>query len=599
MNNKTHLEKGNYYYHQQEYLLALQCYEQVDRRDGIFYYYLGDTYQKLGNYELAIASYQDGITTNPDSDFLYSELIWTLHICGYTEESRLIAQYAQTLFPQSGKLQWESGLLLPVIYESELEIDFYRDRFTKNLDHLIAKTKLITPEQIESAYHGAATYTNFYLQYQGRNDLELQVKYGNFLHQVMAAKFPQWVKPLTPLPINCSSLAISSRITPTTPSLTPAKPTRKIKVGYISHFFKWHTVFRVFHGFLEQADRNTFDIYTYYTDTVVDSSTEKIKSFSTYFRQIPHDLPALCQQIIADQLDILVFLDLSMSPISNQAAALRLAPIQCMLWGHPVTSGLPTIDYYLSSDLLEPNHAQSYYREQLIKLPNIGIYFPTPEPIKLVKTRRDYGLKEGAIAYLSCQSLFKYLPQYDFVFPAIAKRVPNAQFIFIAAASCTTPLVTQKFCQRLQRIFAEYGLDYQDYCLLLPGQIYADFQQLNLLADVFLDSFVWSGGMTSLDAINCLLPIVTCPGELMRGRQSAGFLKRMGITETIATDPAEYIQIATQLGLDSNYRQQIIMQMSEQRYLLYNDYACVKALELLYRNAITEKESGVFSLFSN
>ncbi len=586
MDNKTYLEKGNHYYHQQEYLLALQCYEQVDQRDSIFYYYLGDTYQKLGNYELAIASYQEGINNNPDSDFLYSELIWTLHICGYTEESRLIAQYAQVLFSQSGKLQWESGLLLPVIYESVVEIDFYRDRFTKNLDDLINQTKLITQEQIAAAYHGVATYTNFYLQYQGRNDLELQVKYGNFLYQVMAAKFPQWVKPLTILPINYSSLAIPSGITPTASSLTISKPTRKIKIGYVSHFFKWHTVFRVFHGFLEQANHHTFDIYTYYTETIVDSSTEKIKSLSTCFRQIPHDLSALCQQIVEDQLDILVFLDLSMSPISNQAAALRLAPIQCLFWGHPVTSGLPTIDYYLSSDLLEPNNAQTHYREKLIKLPNIGIYFPTPEPIKLVKTRRDYGLKEGAIAYLSCQSLFKYLPQYDFVFPAIAQQVTNAQFIFVAAASCTTPLVTQKFCQRLQRVFAEYGLNYQDYCLLLPGQVYADFQQLNLLADVFLDSFVWSGGMTSLDAINCLLPIVTCPGELMRGRQSAGFLQRMGISETIAADPEEYIQIVVQLGLDQKYRQEIVWRMSEQRYLLHNDYACVEALEDFYRQSI-------------
>ena len=564
MDHKFYLEKGNYYYHQQKYLLALQYYEQVDQRDSVFYYYLGDTYQKLGNYNLAIASYQEGINTNPNSDFLYSELIWTLHICGYSEESRLIANYAQTLFPQSGKLRWESGLLLPVLYESELEIDFYRHRFSKHLDHLINKTQLITPSQIEAAYQGVATYTNFYLQYQGRNDLELQVKYGNFLHQVMAAKFPQWVQPLT-----------------------RSKSTRKIKIGYISHFFKWHTVFRVFHGFLTQANQDIFDIYAYYTDTIVDSSTEKIKSSSTYFRQIPHDLTTLCQQIIADQLDILVFLDLSMSPISNQAAALRLAPIQCMLWGHPVTSGLPTIDYYLSSDLLEPTNAQTYYREQLIKLPNIGIYFPTPEPIKLTKTRQDYGLKEGAIVYLSCQSLFKYLPQYDFVFPAIAQQVPNAQFIFIAAASCTTPLVTQKFCQRLQRVFAEHGLNYQDYCLFLPGQIYVDFQQLNLLADVFLDSFIWSGGMTSLDAINCLLPIVTCPGELMRGRQSAGFLQRMDISETIAADPEEYIQIAVRLGLDENYRQQVVIKMSQQRYLLYNDYSCVEALEIIYQQMIT------------
>ena len=126
-------------------------------------------------------------------------------------------------------------------------------------------------------------------------------------------------------------------------------------------------------------------------------------------------------------------------------------------------------------------------------------------------------------------------------------------------------------------------MNYQDYCLFLPGQIYPDFQQLNLLADVFLDSFVWSGGMTTLDAINCLLPIVTCPGEIMRGRQSAGFLQRIGIKETIAANPQEYIDIAVHLGLNETYRQQIVEKMSRQRYLLYNDYACVEALESFYQ----------------
>ena len=208
---------------------------------------------------------------------------------------------------------------------------------------------------------------------------------------------------------------------------------------------QWHTVFRVFYSFIEQANQDIFDIYIYYTDQEVDNYTEKIRNASTYFYQIPNSLQNLCQQIVNDQLHILVFLDLGMSNLSSQAAALKLAPLQCMFWGHPVTSGLETIDYYLSSELLEPNNAQLHYREKLVKLPNLGIYFPTPDPIKLVKNRRDYSIREEAIAYLSCQSLFKYLPQYDYVFPEIAQQVVNAQFIFIAAASCTTPLVTRKF----------------------------------------------------------------------------------------------------------------------------------------------------------
>ncbi len=573
-----YLNLANQYYQAQQYQLALTYYQQyaqeVERGDREFYYCLGDTFQKLGNYESAIQTYYRGISLYPDCEWLYSEMIWVLHICGATEESRLFANRAYQLFPQSGKLQWESGLLLPIIYESVAEIEFYRHRFTRFLDSLISKTisdhkQSVNTLDIDHLYHAIETYTNFFLQYQGKIDLELQSKYGDFLHWVMAEKFPQW-----------SSLNYLQQRYQLEPQ---SKPKTKIKVGYISHFFKWHTVFRVFQGFISQANHDEFEIYTYYTDSIVDQATEEIKAASDYFRQIPQDLPALCHQIVNDQLDILVFLDLSMSPISNQVAALRLAPVQCLLWGHPVTSGLPSIDYYLSSDLLEPANAQSHYREKLIRLPNIGIYFPEPEPIELVKTRRDYGLQEEQVIYLSCQSLFKYLPQYDYIFPAIAQRVTNAKFVFIAAASCTTPPVTEKFCRRLHRAFAEYGLNAADYCVFLPGQAYADFQQINLLADVFLDSFGWSGGMTSLDAINCSLPIVTCPGELMRGRQSAGFLTRIGVEETIAESPQAYIEIAIHLGLDPNYRQRIAQKIHQQKYLLYNDRTCVVALEAFYQ----------------
>jgi tetratricopeptide (TPR) repeat protein len=139
-----YLNLANQYYQAQQYQLALTYYQQyaqeVEQGDREFYYCLGDTYQKLGNYESAIQTYYQGISFYPDFDWLYSEIVWVLHICGATEESRLFANRACKLFPKSGKLYWESGLLLPIIYESATEIEFCRQRFAKYLDNLINKT---------------------------------------------------------------------------------------------------------------------------------------------------------------------------------------------------------------------------------------------------------------------------------------------------------------------------------------------------------------------------------------------------------------------------------------------------------------------------
>jgi predicted O-linked N-acetylglucosamine transferase (SPINDLY family) len=270
----------------------------------------------------------------------------------------------------------------------------------------------------------------------------------------------------------------------------------------------------------------------------------------------------------------------------TQIAGLRLAPIQCTTWAHPVTSGLPTMDYFLSSDLMEPKNAQAQYSEQLIRLPNIAFSYPKPSLPEVSKTRLEFRLREEAVLYLSCQSLSKYLPPYDYIFPEIAQRVPSAQFAFVS--SHQSAHITEQFQQRLQRAFANFDLKMEDYCVMVPRQYTIGYFNLMLDSDIFLDTFRYSGSLTSLDAIACNLPIVTCPGELMRGRQSYAFLKILGVTETIAKNEAEYIEIAVRLGLDSAWRDSIVQQMKQGHFYLYDDKRCVATLEEFYQRLVRE-----------
>ena len=109
---------------------------------------------------------------------------------------------------------------------------------------------------------------------------------------------------------------------------------------------------------------------------------------------------------------------------------------------------------------------------------------------------------------------------------------------------------------------------------------------INLLSDVYLDTFTWSGGNTTLEAIACNLPIVTCPGEFMRGRHSYSFLKMLGVTETIAENEAEYIEIAVKLGLDPAWRRDITQRISQSHDHLFDDKTCVAGLEAFYKQII-------------
>ncbi|MEO3706552.1 hypothetical protein [Trichormus azollae] len=110
---------------------------------------------------------------------------------------------------------------------------------------------------------------------------------------------------------------------------------------------------------------------------------------------------------------------------------------------------------------------------------------------------------------------------------------------------------------------------------------------INLLSYFYLDTFTWSGGNTSLEAISCNLPtIVTCPGEFMRGRHTDSFLKLLGMTYTIAKNEHDYIEIDIKLGLDPDWRKSIVERMSQNHHRLFDDKNCVTALEAFYQEVV-------------
>lgn len=560
------------YYRQAKYEEAIAEYQKflaTQTGEIELYFALGDCYRSLSKYEEAIKVYQEGINLYPNSAELYFEWVLVLQNSGQTQEAIALARVASEILKNDLSLKREEQLLLPVLYESQEEIKFYRERYIQGLEEFIRQTSLETPESRKSALLGISRYTNFYLQYQGYNDLVLQKQYGQLVHNIMAANYPQWVEP-RPMP--------------------PIKQNGKIRIGYVSACMRGHTVGKLSLGWLRNCDHQRFEVYSYYINRQQDSFTQKFRVYSDAFHHIPDDLEKLCEQIISDELHVLVFFEIGMYSPMTKTAALRLAPVQCTTWGHPVTTGLPTVDYFLSSDLMEPDNAETHYSEHLIRLPNIGVSYAKPVIPDLTNTRSNFQLRDDAVVYLSCQSLYKYLPQHDYIFAEIARQVPQAQFVFLSSPSAH---LTEKFRQRLKRTFANYCLDSEDYCVILPRQNQTNYWNVNRLSDVFLDTLTWSGGNTTLEAIACNLPVVTYPGEFMRGRHSYGILKTLGVTDTIASNEAEYIEIAVKLGLSPEWRNSAVQQMLQRHAYLYDDKTCVIGLEEFYRRITEERQSNI------
>ena len=523
------------------------------------YWRLSECLRHLNLYEQAFTTLREGIQRYPTDGSLHFSLILKLQEKGRIPEAITSAEIASNLLPDDYTFKILKNLLVPIIYETQDEISFYRRQFTDGLQNLIQQTSLETPEERENALLGISRLTNFYVSYQAQNDRELQRQYGSLVHKIMAANYPEWVTPL---------------------SMPTLKQNNKIRIGYISAYLHSYSGTLWLTGWLRYCDRQSFEIYSYYIGNNPDPITQQFQNYSDVFYYIPYNLEAACEQIINDQLHILVFPEIGMHPQTMLIAGLQLAPVQCVAWGHPVTTGLPTIDYFLSSELMEPENAQEHYSETLIRLPNIGVSYPKPYIPPIIKTRADFQLADDAVIYLCCQAPFKYLPQYDFIFAEIARRVPKSQFVFLRGSSIQ---------QRLKRAFAATGLKYEDYCVFLTIPERLDYLMINLLSDVYLDTFTWSGGNTTLEAIACNLPVVTCPGKFMRGRHSDSFLKMLGVTDTIAQNEAEYIEIAVRLGLDPTWRRDIAQRMSENHDRLYDDKACVAGLEAFYKQVVQER----------
>jgi predicted O-linked N-acetylglucosamine transferase (SPINDLY family) len=483
-----------------------------------------------------------------------------LEECNRTRDAIAAAQRASELFPEKFLPKLIEALSLPVIYESMEEIIEYRARFTQGLHRLSQELSLETPSAREDACTAIAHHSNFRLGYQAQNDRDLQTEYGRMLHRVMTANYPEWAKPI---------------------SIPEKLPGQKLRVGYVSSRFRNLSAAKYFSGWIREHDKDTFSIFAYHAGFKTDSVTEEIRKSSDTFRHIPESLEQMCRAIRDDNLHILVFLDVCFDPTTTQLAALRLAPIQCAAWDQPITTGLPTIDYFISSGAAEPDNAQEHYSEELLLLPGIGVNYRKPviPSSLLTKTRRDFHLRDDAVVYLCAQYAYKYLPDQDQLLAQIAKQVPNAQFVFLTE----NDLVAADLQRRLDRAFSAVNLAAKDYCVLLPAVERFAYWNLSLLGDVFLDSIGWSGGVSTFEAVACRLPVVTLPGKFMRGRQSFAILKELGVTDTVASNASEYVQIAARLGWDRPWREDIIQRMAGNYSSVYSDTRCVRVLEDFYK----------------
>lgn len=511
---------------------------------------LGAAYTGESRPEEAIVECEKAIELQPDYADAHYNLATAYHRQGRWKEA--VAQFETALRVNPNHVDAKFALCmaeLPVLFDDEPEIASRRDAYARRLQAFVDGQG-----RLADLAGGVGTAQPFQLAYQGRNDRELQSLYGAFVCRVMADRYP------------ASGMA------------APALPGERVRVGIVSGYFRRHSNWKIpIKGWVSQIDRSRFEVFGYHTGTTRDRETDAAAALCDRFVQGPLAIDDWRRVILSDAPHVLIYPEIGMDPVAVKLAAQRLAPVQCNSWGHPETSGFPTIDYYLSSELMEPADAQSHYSERLVSLPNLSVFYESAATEPAVVSWAERGLRPSGKVFWCGQSLFKYLPRFDIVFPRIAREVGDCQFAFIHFPGGAH--IRTLFERRLDWAFGEAGLKSAEYCVILPHLDPGSFAALMQRSDVVLDTIGWSGCNSTLESLQFDLPSVTMPGTLMRSRHTMAIFSMMNIPQVIANTVDEYIEIAVRLAKDDVWRTEIRNAIAANKHRLYCDRACVAALE--------------------
>jgi predicted O-linked N-acetylglucosamine transferase (SPINDLY family) len=408
------------------------------------------------------------------------------------------------------------------------------------------------------------------ISYIGGNNIQALSAYGDFIAAMMKKDYKKYT-----LPYNRKNHKISLN--------------RKIRIGYISMNFRSQAVSNYMANRIFYYDKEKFEVYTFILKHIEDDMTEKIKQHSDRSFEFTdfQNIEAIAKQIQDSDLDILIYADIGMDAVTYQLGALRLAPVQCVLVGHGTTTGLPTIDYYISGDF-EPENAQQHYREKLIRLPTLGAAQIPPKVVDNGLTRKSLRVPEDAVVFISCANGIKYHWERDHLLINILQQAPNAWIVLKPFQN--PPTIDEHLNQRIISLAKKAGVNNR-LIMLPPLPKPGDLMGLLKLADVQLDTYPYGGWTTNMEALFVGLPIVTQEGDMARNRWGAAMLRAMGIEAGIARNEEEYVAWAVKFAQNKELRQGISKRITEQvQQVLFNGAEAQKSYELTIEDLCQQAE---------
>ena len=497
---------------------------------------LGITLLEQGNVEEGISALRRALDLKPAYTEARHNLANALKDQGESEAAAEEFRQALSFNPDDAQARLGLGIVtIPILAGDVAESANACEEFSHSLDALSAWSHA-HPGMLAAA---VGSNQPFYLAYRPADVTALLSRYGDLVCAVTASAAPGLQPEWRAMSPEQSARRRSSGL----------QSADRIRIGVLSsHVRRRHPVWEVIlRGILTHIDRRRFEVFLYHPSPIRDTETEWAERSVDRFVQGPYRTDVWRELVARDSPDVMFYPEVGMDPVTCALATLRLAPVQIASWGHPVTTGLPSIDVFVSGALLEGGGAARHYREKLVCLPGTGVC--TEARPLTSQPWRDSARTRDTVRFALCQQPMKFEPADDDLLVQIAQASGRCELWLLSAPRLGW--ATARLHERLAARFRAQGLNPEAQLRVqpwLPGEQFAQFLDD---IDVYLDCPAFSGYSTAWKAIHRGTPIVTLEGEFLRQRLAAGLLRQIGQMEGVAANRQQYVDLAVRWGEES------------------------------------------------
>lgn len=514
------------------------------------YLNLGNAHHDADRYGEAIHAYQRAFQLFPDQDDAWLNTGHLLREMGDVDQARKVYAAHAARRPGDPLYRLRQVATCPVVFDSADQLASYRRDFLAVCEESaesalpwdLARFPLFAPE------------CPFPLQFLDGNLRPLKAAFA----RVYRRYFAKWSEPI---------------------AARPQRARPRVGIVVVSH--RANSFVRPFGGVVRGLDRTRFEVVVLCPQGIAAAVRAGLACDDVPVIGFASRLGDAAETLRATQCDLLYHWEVGNNAANYFLPFFRLAPVQVTSWGIQVTSGIPTLDAYLSSEWIEPADAATHYSERLVLGKTLLAY---REPVLLpsrIRERGEFGLRADQRLYGCLQNLGKFHPDFDETLAGILRADERG---VIVIARDQPGLAARQLSARFARTMPDVA-DRVIFTAPLPQD---DYLSVLKACDVLLDPPHFGGVTTTYDALSLGVPLVTRPSGFERGMYTSGLLRRLGLVDAIASDSAQYVRLATEIAQDSERRADWSRRVAEVRDEAFRTTAAVREHDELFQQLLDE-----------